>query len=191
MTKKELRSTYLKKRNLLTQEENELISTQIKQQLFGSFIFNRQKISLFLPIKNKNELDTYGIWTDLINSNCEIYVPRWNQESNTLTHYLFTDQAQLSINQYGIPEPSTGQIIANALLDVVLIPLLTFDKFGYRVGYGKGVYDRFLIECKENTQFIGLSQFDIMEEIDDLNDFDIPLHYCITPNNVYQFEKQP
>ncbi len=189
MTKKELRGTYLEKRNLLTQEENELISTQIKQQLFGSFIFNRQKISLFLPIKNKNELDTYGIWTDLMNSNCEVYVPRWNQESNTLTHYLFTDQAQLSINQYGIPEPNTGQIIANELLDVVLVPLLTFDKFGYRVGYGKGVYDRFLIECKENTLFIGLSQFDSMEKIDDLNDFDIPLHYCITPNNVYQFEK--
>jgi 5-formyltetrahydrofolate cyclo-ligase len=190
MTKKELRGTYLEKRNLLTQEENELISTQIKQQLFGSFIFNRQKISLFLPIKNKNELDTYGIWTDLMNCNCEVYVPLWNQESNTLTHYLFTDQAQLSINQYGIPEPNTGQIIANELLDIVLVPLLTFDKFGYRVGYGKGVYDRFLIECKENTLFIGLSQFDSMEEIDDLNDFDIPLHYCITPNNVYQFEKQ-
>ncbi len=189
MTKKELRSIYLEKRNLLTQEKNELISNQIKQQLFGSFIFDRQKISLFLPIKNKNELDTYGIWNDLVYSNCEVYVPRWNQESNTLTHYLFTDKVQLSINQYGIPEPITGQIIANKLLDVVLIPLLTFDKFGYRVGYGKGVYDRFLKECNENTLFIGLSQFDSVEIISDLDDFDIPLHYCITPNNVYQFEK--
>ncbi len=189
MKKKQLRSIYLEKRKLLTQAENELISKQIKQQLFGSCKFKRQKISLFLPIKNKNELDTYGIWNELMNSNCEVYVPRWDQESNTLTHFLFTDQAQLSINKYGIPEPNTGQIIANELLDVVLVPLLTFDKLGYRVGYGKGVYDRFLIECKENTQFIGLSQFDIMEKIDDLNNFDIPLHYCITPNNVYQFEK--
>jgi 5-formyltetrahydrofolate cyclo-ligase len=190
MTKKELRSIYLEKRKLLAQEENKLISNQIKQQLFHSFQFDNKKISLFLPIENKNEIDTYLICNELIKFNCEVYIPRWDQVSNTLTHYLFINQEQLILNQYGIPEPNIGQIITNNLLDIVLVPLLTFDNCGFRVGYGKGVYDRFLAECNENTLFIGLTQFNSIEKIDNLDEYDVPLHYCVTPYNTHHFEKQ-
>ena len=190
MTKKELRIAYLEKRMLLTEAANELLTLQIKQQLLDSFQFENKKISLFLPISNKNEIDTFLIWNDLISTSCEVYVPHWNQDSNTLTHFHLITLEQLTINQFGIPEPNYGQKISNNELDIVLIPLLTFDKNGYRIGYGKGIYDRFLAECNENTIFIGLSQFETIEKIDDLDSFDIPLHYCVSPNNIYHFEKQ-
>lgn len=70
---------------------------------------------------------------------------------------------------------------------MVLIPLLAFDKNGYRVGYGKGFYDRFLAECRPDVVKVGLSVFEPIDEITDLNEFDIKMDFCITPNRVWQF----
>jgi len=69
----------------------------------------------------------------------------------------------------------------------VLVPLLSFDKKGFRVGYGKGFYDRFLMQCKSDCIKIGLSYFDPIDVIDDADEFDVPLDFCITPQKVYVF----
>jgi len=45
---------------------------------------------------------------------------------------------------WGIPEPVGGTVVQPTDFDIVLIPLLAFDKYGHRVGYGKGFYDRTL-----------------------------------------------
>ena len=73
------------------------------------------------------------------------------------------------------------------LLDVVFVPLLIFDLQGQRVGYGKGYYDRFLGQCKKEVIKIGLSFFEPVATIEDLNPYDIPLDYGVTPNGTFTF----
>ena len=90
-------------------------------------------------------------------------------------------------NSWGILEPIAGEEITVGKFDFVLVPLLTIDNKGYRVGYGKGYYDKFLAECSSDCKFIGLYQFDEIETIDDIHDADIPLHFCVTPKNVLRF----
>jgi 5-formyltetrahydrofolate cyclo-ligase len=90
-------------------------------------------------------------------------------------------------NEYGIAEPVGGEEIHPEDLDAVFVPLLCFDEKGYRVGYGKGFYDRFLSSCREDVIRIGFSYFDPVPSIDDINDFDVPLNLCITPNKLYEF----
>jgi 5-formyltetrahydrofolate cyclo-ligase len=68
-----------------------------------------------------------------------------------------------------------------------LVPLLAFDPKGYRVGFGRGYYDKYLSLCKPDVIKIGLSYFEPVEVIDDVQDFDVPLSYCITTDNVYAF----
>ena len=70
---------------------------------------------------------------------------------------------------------------------MVILPLLAFDQQGYRVGYGKGFYDKFLSGCREDCLKVGFSYFEPIETIDDCNEFDVPLDLCITPQNVYVF----
>jgi 5-formyltetrahydrofolate cyclo-ligase len=70
---------------------------------------------------------------------------------------------------------------------MVLVPLLAFDRQGFRVGYGKGFYDRFLQNL--STLKIGLSFFDADEDIDDVHAYDIQLDQCITPNKIVTFNK--
>jgi 5-formyltetrahydrofolate cyclo-ligase len=64
---------------------------------------------------------------------------------------------------------------------------LTFDKKGFRVGYGKGFYDKWLAGCRKDCIKIGFSYFEPVETIDGLHEFDLPLNLCITPHNVYVF----
>ena len=67
------------------------------------------------------------------------------------------------------------------------MPLIIVDKIGNRVGYGKGYYDRFLINCDKKVIKVGLSFFDIIEKIEDTTYNDIRLNYCITPKKIIKF----
>lgn len=94
---------------------------------------------------------------------------------------------QTASNPFGVTGPVNGNIIAKNLLDVIFVPLAAFDQKGYRVGYGKGFYDRFLPQCKPGVITIGLSFFEAVPEITDANQFDVSLKYCITPQQLYEF----
>ena len=91
------------------------------------------------------------------------------------------------INKFGIVEPSDGEKIDTADIDLVLTPLLTFDKTGNRVGFGKGFYDKIFSRCRSDVIKIGLSFFEATGIIEDINQFDVPLNYCVTPKKVYRF----
>ncbi len=97
------------------------------------------------------------------------------------------DAMETAINVFGVTEPVSGNIIAADLLDIIFVPMAAFDKTGYRVGYGKGFYDRFIPRCRPDIITIGLSFFEGVDEITDANQFDVPLKYCITPQQLYEF----
>jgi 5-formyltetrahydrofolate cyclo-ligase len=60
-------------------------------------------------------------------------------------------------------------------------------KKGNRVGYGKGFYDNFLSQCQPEVIKIGLSFFEPEELIDDCNENDVRLDFCVTAAKVYVF----
>jgi 5-formyltetrahydrofolate cyclo-ligase len=72
-------------------------------------------------------------------------------------------------------------------IDVIVVPLLCFDKAGHRVGFGKGYYDRFLNRCSKKVKTIGLSYFEPVEKITDVEFTDVALDVVITPKKVYRF----
>lgn len=90
-------------------------------------------------------------------------------------------------NRYNILEPIGGAVIPPQSLDVIFVPLVAFDERGYRVGYGKGYYDRFLTQCRPAAIRIGFSFFDAIDYIEDIDEFDVPLNFCITPHRIYEF----
>jgi 5-formyltetrahydrofolate cyclo-ligase len=70
---------------------------------------------------------------------------------------------------------------------MVIVPLLAFDKQGNRLGYGKGFYDRFLSDCRPDVIKAGTSYFEPEERFEELDQYDVPLDLCITPNNIWKF----
>ena len=104
-----------------------------------------------------------------------------------MQHLHFEDEVELVHNAFGIAEPASGAIIEPDEIDLALVPLLAFDERGYRAGYGKGYYDKFLSQCRADLVKIGISFFEPVDTIDDINQFDIFLNYCVTPQRVYEF----
>lgn len=97
------------------------------------------------------------------------------------------EDMETAVNTFGLTEPVNGKIVAPELLDIIFVPLAGFDSKGFRVGYGKGFYDRFIPRCREDVATIGLSFFEAVDEITDTHEFDVPLKYCITPQQLYEF----
>lgn len=189
MIKSELRTFYLQKRNQLTENDLEAASLAISESLFRHFSFENKTVSIFLSIANKKELDTLPILEKLIQLKCCIVVSKTLATTTEMELYLYEGKEQLLLSPYGIPEPKYGKIISPNHIDIILVPLLCVDSNGYRVGYGKGYYDRFLAQCKKESLIIGLGLFNEFIVIDDLDEFDIPLDYYVTPSELYSFRK--
>ncbi len=145
-------------------------------------------VHLFLPIKKNKEVDTWPIYNWLINSPGHTpVVSKTHFKENRLSHHPMTRADKLTESRYGIPEPAHNNTIASKKLDLVFIPLLSFDYSGNRVGYGAGFYDRFLAECRRDTLKVGLAISGPFEGTIETNKFDIPLDLCITHKQVYDF----
>jgi len=100
---------------------------------------------------------------------------------------LADDATRFLQNGFGTHEPETGEILSPDTIDIIFVPLLCFDKKGYRVGYGKGYYDRYLAACKPDCIRVGFSYFEPIDEIPDKHEFDVPLSLCMTPQSIYVF----
>jgi 5-formyltetrahydrofolate cyclo-ligase len=111
--------------------------------------------------------------------------PRVTSEVAGTMEMVFSDQ--FANSPWGIPEPIGGRIVEPAEFDVVLIPLLAFDVNGHRVGYGKGFYDRYLASCRPDCLKIGISFFEAVAPIVDVEAHDIPLDMAICPTQIYDF----
>jgi 5-formyltetrahydrofolate cyclo-ligase len=187
MKKNDLRNLYLEKRKKLSVEKIEKLSIDICNQIFEHFDLNGSTLSLYLPIKSKNEINTFHIWEKAARLESIISVPKSNFKTHELTHIQLISKDQLIINQYDIPEPVYGNEIKIKELKFIFIPLIAIDHNGNRVGYGKGFYDRFLSKCNKDCLFIGLNLFENIDVIDDINNYDIALDYCVTPTQVLKF----
>ncbi|WP_297704075.1 5-formyltetrahydrofolate cyclo-ligase [uncultured Eudoraea sp.] len=186
MLKKELRLNYLQFRNELSSETISNYSLEIANRVLELPVWTFNLYHVFLSISEKNEIDTAFILSVLQGKDKNIALPKVLDDSK-LVHYLLTDNTIIRKNKWNIPEPVDGLEVPPLKIDVVFIPLLAFDKLGYRVGYGKGFYDKFLKECREDVIKIGLSLFKPVDKISDTQKHDIRMDYCVTPKKVYVF----
>lgn len=190
MTKQELRRLYLEKRMALSESEYFQLSRQLCENFFSytdlSFI---KIVHCFLPIVERQEPDTWLIIDRIRREfpHIRLSVPRVNHETETLENIFFEGLHQLEKNKWGILEPKQGVPTPSEKIDMVIVPLLAFDRKGHRVGYGKGYYDKFLSGCKIEVSKVGLSLFDPSAQIPS-DPFDVILTHCITPGACYSFQ---
>ncbi len=182
--KQDLRRLSKLARRALSSEEKLNREAKVLLQLRTEFDLRNKVVHTFLPIQRLQEIDTTPLLQD---SDTHWALSQSNFETNSMTHVLFSSDLEIVNNDWDIPEPLGGQPLTPLDIDVVLVPLLTFDLKGYRVGYGKGFYDRFLAQLRPDCLSIGLSLFDPVTEIKDLNEFDKTLDAVVTPEIIYYF----
>jgi 5-formyltetrahydrofolate cyclo-ligase len=188
-TKSELRRVFRERRAALSPADLARSSREICDRFFGSIDLTHLKVlSTFIRIPRLNEIDTsviyYRLWRD--HPHITTVAASIDLETGAIESVEFVAKSELVENKLGIREPLGTSTPADEV-DLVLVPLLCFDRRGDRVGYGRGFYDRFLIECRDDCMKVGLSCFSPVDAIEDSTDADIKLDVCITPDQVFQF----
>jgi len=188
--KKTLRKVFLEKRKSLTEAEHANRNVQLlyfaNQKLLQ---LDFQTVHCFLPIKKQKEVNTWPVIELLEIKGKKIIVSRSNPHKNELTPIEYEGSSQLVVNRWGIPEPTRGKIIDATQIDLVLIPLVVFDRQGHRIGYGRGYYDVFLSRCRKDCIKIGLSLSPPLDQLPLMESFDVQMDYCVTPVGIYSFNQ--
>jgi len=203
-TRKELRQQVRLYRQQLSTTQQQQAALAIKQQLVKHpKIIKAQHIALYLA--NDHELNTLPFVQWCWQHNKHIYLPVLHPFSQGQLLFLrYTPTTTMITNKYGIKEPvlNITQLCLLSQLDVLLTPLVAFDKQGNRLGMGGGFYDRTLAywythiqskktEVEKNAPIklhpIGLAHDCQQVASIPIEKWDIPLPEIITPTQTFTF----
>ena len=120
-----------------------------------------------LELLKKLEKDNFAISLPVIKKNFKMDFYKWS----------FSDP--LKINRYGIPEPEIKDLVYP---DIILVPLVAFDKHLNRLGYGGGYYDRLIEKLSKKKKIIKIGLALSVQKIDKvpINKYDQKLDFIIT-----------
>ncbi len=186
--KNQIRNTYKEKRKNIPLEEKHKRDNAICNRFLSlsSYRF-ADTILLYSPLKY--EIDTSKIAIDAFSKGKKVAYPRCIEGNEMVYHYV-TSFSDLSSGMYGINEPKEAlPIFAPSPAEHVIcvLPAILYDKNGYRLGYGKGYYDRFLASFKGTKAGLIYSDF-IVNEIP-CGRFDLKSDVVITEKGVMSFAK--
>jgi 5-formyltetrahydrofolate cyclo-ligase len=163
-----------------------------KKNYFKNLSINSDKILKFLErqnIRNKiiggyypynYEINTLNILKKLEKKNYFISLPKIDK--NDMNFYQWSFKDPLSINIFGIPEPISKKKVNP---EILLVPLVAYDKELNRLGYGGGFYDRYLSNAKHNKKIIKIGLGFSFQKINKIptNQYDEKLDYILTEKN--------
>jgi len=150
-----LRKEVLHKRNSMSHFEISMKSKLIQRKLIESPVFNQSKsIGLYLAIGS--EVQTREIINYALDLGKTVLLPRIM--SNDLRFYVVDqkdfEENSFDVNRFGIKEPKIDK--PADFIDLLIIPGIVFDTYGFRIGYGYGYYDKYLTISKFSKS-IGLA----------------------------------
>lgn len=136
MDKNEARSYALKKRKSITYDNKEILKR------LTPYIYNKKIVGIYYPLKD--ELDLRFLEERFSNIKF-VYPTILNNE------IVFKEKGnKWNIGRFNINEP-TGNVVLKNDIDLIITPLLCINKNNYRIGYGKGFYDKYLNDYKGMT----------------------------------------
>jgi 5-formyltetrahydrofolate cyclo-ligase len=179
--RKELRA----RRNALNPTQQDAASAWALRHLMKLPQFLRaQHIALYIAADG--ELNPRSIAAQLWKMGKHVYLPVLHPTQDGQLWFLeYTPDTQLKPNRFGIPEPDhrSERKLPAKLMDVVLLPLVGFDRKGGRLGMGGGFYDRtFAFHKGKKTKPYLLGLAHACQEVEhlDMADWDIPLYAVVT-----------
>jgi len=147
--KRELRSRMKARREAIDCKEYRSWCTAIMERAFRLPEFQQAStIHTYVSAVN-NEVDTLGILFRLLDLGKIVAVPRCIHGTRRLVAVRIHSLEELLPSRFGLMEPAyePGREVDPRSFDLVLVPLLAFDRSGGRLGFGRGYYDSLLAEC--------------------------------------------
>ena len=182
MDKKQLRKELVEKRKNIPKNKKLIYDKEISRKIIESDYFkNAEQVLVFASVGN--EFDTNFIIEKCRMENKSVFYPLCIDNQGKMKFFRIDSPDDLKIGMYNIPEPKSHcDEYSQKENDLIIVPCLSVDKKGYRIGYGKGYYDRFLKE------FCGISICPCYDELTSeklpTDDFDIKINVVVTQHTL-------
>ena len=138
----------------------------------------------FCYVSTGLEIDTWPVLEDVLASGKVLCVPLC-VSNGVMELRQVTSLAQLAPGSYGIPEPpADNHVISPDAVDFAVLPCLTCNHLGQRLGQGGGYYDRFLSHYRGGSVLL-CRELLIREEIP-LEPHDYPIPWVLTEKGLYE-----
>lgn len=184
MNKKEIRKLIKEKREALTLDYIEKGSLKIFEKLKNEKEFFKAK-NILSYMDFKNEVQTGEINKFIEENGKSLILPR---VIDTEKMIAIKNEGKFSKSLFGNMEPLGDEYLEE--IDLIIVPGVAFDKFGNRIGFGRGYYDRFF-EKYPNAKRIAIAfEIQVITEKIEADIFDKKVDMLITEENIYKFNKE-
>ncbi len=188
-TKAEIRKRILELRKGLSDEEAASKSEAIVQKVIKTPEY-KEADNILLYADYCREVMTRGIFEDALLHRKKIYFPRVDKLTNTMEFYQVISIRQLVRGYMDILEPREDNHLRYLFQPredtLAILPGVAFDTSGYRIGYGKGFYDRFLVNRRQLSTMALAYSCQIIDEIP-RDAHDIKMDKIVTEEIIYSF----
>lgn len=183
MDKQTLRGILIGKRASIPAEEKRAAERAIISGLLQSPIFkNASMLLIYAP--TGSEINLLPLAHVARKNGIPVAFPRCDKETNTMQFYILPDGQKLLPGAYGIPEPpEDAPLCIPDKRALCVVPALSFDLDGNRIGYGKGYYDRYLSTFPGVT--VGAAFASMLLKNMPTEAHDLPVDWLFTERGVY------
>ncbi|MCJ7843413.1 5-formyltetrahydrofolate cyclo-ligase [Lederbergia sp. NSJ-179] len=187
MEKKLVRQQIMKDLQALDPLLYQDFSYQISQRLLATEEWKKAQ-TIGITVSQFPEVDTWQIIRMAWRQGKVIAIPKCNPVQKTMLFYPINAFAQMEKGYAGLFEPLEAgkKPISKQKLDLLLVPGLGFTKEGYRLGFGGGYYDRFLINYHGHT--IALAFTNQLQDKIPIEKYDLPVQQIVTENQIIHCE---
>lgn len=177
--KRRLREEYRAKRAALTPEEKALRDEAIARRVRTLWQYRDNEL-LLVYVSTPIEVDTYRIIETALADGKRVAVPRCIPDTREMDFYRIRSLDELKTGSFGVMEPCPEKenLVEDLSEGLCLIPAFCYDFSGYRLGYGKGYYDRFL--ARFGGQMVGLCYSDCIRRTLPHGRFDRAVELIVT-----------
>ncbi|MBW2503176.1 MAG: 5-formyltetrahydrofolate cyclo-ligase [Deltaproteobacteria bacterium] len=184
MPKKALREELLAKRRHSSAETCLALSLEIQNRFLGSACFQMAKcLAAYSAVCN--EVLTDQVARQTLADGKRLVYPRVVNADLEFVQVESPDQ--LSQGSFGVLEPTGEKAVPINEIDLVLVPVIAFDRSGHRLGYGRGFYDRTLAAADQDTLCVGLAyDFQIVDLLP-VSEHDQPISILMTESKTLYF----
>lgn len=184
MTKNQLRIETIEQLKKLRPKVKQEIERKLFHYLFESRLWKDAHV-IGVTWSQDIEWDTKPIIKQAWKENKIVSLPKSDPNTKQMIFYTIDTENDLQLGYANILEPRdvTHKIPENEI-DLLIVPGVVFDLSGYRIGFGGGFYDRFLIDFNQKTLSL-CSKKQIVKKIP-INSHDIPVQYLITEDGCFQ-----
>lgn len=165
----------------MTENEKFNIEKKMESHITSSLLWKKAKV-IGLTVSKDFEWDTWMLIKQAWEEKKQVVIPKCIPNNKKMNFYMINSASDLILGNFNILEPKVNEEkrVNKNDIDLLIVPGVLFDKQGYRIGFGGGYYDRFLVDYSNATLSMS-SEENVINELPK-DPYDMSVQHIVTEN---------